>query len=274
MTTTPPRPTASLRSALALVLAGVAMCLSAACSAGATSAPTPAVVSDAAVLDGVEPTIEATPNEPDAPTTAHFLVPNEADGALVIVEVFAGDSAYEIDAETELADGTPAEVDVGPAPRSERAVAFVAATGETVSVRSFDLEVSELVEIAQQVRPDGDDLAIDGDGWELLTSIPLPAWTDGYTTEYDLGGGRAVLLTVYRQVGDGMVLYRYGPTVDDEINGEPALRFDEVSGVNGFAFEFDDDFLVEVRDISAADVVTPDELRSIAESVRSVEPPS
>ncbi len=234
--------------------------------------PTPAVVSDAAVLAGVEPEIRRNLDDPNY-SLMHFLASAGADDPLVQVEVVTEENSFAVEPEVELADGSPAEVDVGPPPGNQRSLSFVAADGRTVSVRSSDLELPELAAIANELEIDGDDVRIDSEDWEVVTSIPIPAYTDGYTTEYDVGDG-TVLLTVYRQVGDGMVLFRYGPTVDDEINGETALRFEGVDSVRGFVFVLDDDFIVEVRDLTVAGFLSAEELRSVAESVRAVEPPS
>lgn len=260
-----------IRSHLAIV-AGTLLLITLGCAGSDDPAATPAVVSDAPVLVGIEPTIRPTIDEPVS-STAHFLAPPARTAPLVVVEILTNASGFEVDPNVDLADGTAAELSLGPPPQAERQLRFFDSTGNALSVRSFDLDLDALPAIADQLELGGDQVQIDSPDWRVLTSIRLPAFTDGYSTQYDFGSDGSVFVDVYRQVGDSMVLFSYGPMVDDEINGRPALRYDGTTSDRGFVFELDDEFIVNVGDLTRPGLISDDDLRAIAESVRAIDPP-
>ncbi len=119
-------------------------------------------------------------------------------------------------------------------PRHQREVTFLGSAGELVHISSNDtgIDLDDVAELAGQVSVDGADVELDRAGWDILASVPIPVYDDCFATRYPIGDGE-VTIYAHADIPGAMTLYRYGAVVDDEVDGEPALRSDGSSSTRG-----------------------------------------
>lgn len=153
-------------------------------------------------------------------------------------------------------------------PRHQREVTFLGSAWELVHISSNDtgIDLDDVAELAGQVSVDGADVELDRAGWDILASVPIPVYDEGFATRYPIGDGE-VTIYAHADIPGAMTLYRYGAVVDDEVDGEPALRYDGSSSTRGYVFEIDG-VIVDLRDNTAPGTFSDAEVLAIAEGAR------
>jgi hypothetical protein len=254
------------RLAVAVAIGGsvVAACGS---EANEQTAPLRAVVSDADVVADIEPTIDELPIDP-VRGVMHLLGPASDDDPVALVEVFFDAGAQVPRQDRQLDDGAWVQLDSVDEPRRRREATFLGPAGEYVHLGSSDpdIDLDDVIALVGQVTIDGSDLELDRAGWDVLASVPIPVFDDGFVTRYPIADGE---VTIYAnpEVAGAMTLYRYGSVVDAEVNGVPALRYDETSPTRGYIFLLDG-VIVDLRDDTPPGTLSDAELLAIAEGAR------
>jgi len=240
----------------------------------------PALLSDATVLRGVDPAIRPMSSEEITATARLLSSDGELTGDLVMtyvtVEPALGRSSYS----AELSDGTRAEIEWAENRGEQTSLRYYNSDDLLVSLYSFDLDGSALMDVAEVIDASGGGLDVLNDQWTVIGELAVLDYAEeGSLSEYEVAGG-SVDLMVYEPLGDIITIVQYSPTaravaIDGLANGKNVLTFGEPGGTGrGYIFQLDDTYVVEVREATVQGSLSDRDLLDIVESIRIIESPS
>lgn len=152
---------------------------------------------------------------------------------------------------------------------TSRSVAWKEDGATLVTARSLTLDMSELKALVEDLTISNDhdvSLSKSEAGLRVLGVVPLPIYSSGYSITYG-SGDRYLSIDVHPTSGDEMLLYEWGPTEADSIDGRSVLRFRADRGaVPGYVFEYRPGLIVKVEGS-----VSDEELRSAVSSLHPID---
>lgn len=206
----------------------------------------------------------------EAPNAASFtilgLAGEEPFGARdAVVELVWRLGETEVDDDTTVRDGRPADVEELTVPGGRSASVTWIEDSMQVTVRSRTLDADALLPVVEALEIDGREIDVADDiGLEVVGVVPLPIYDSGYSVDYG-EGERYLRVDVHPASGDEMLLYAWGPTEPATIDGRQVLRLLADKGaVPGYVLEYAPGLIVRIEGS-----VTDDELRA---AVSSLEP--
>ncbi len=151
---------------------------------------------------------------------------------------------------------------------TSRSVAWNEDGTTLLTASSLTLDMSELKALVEDLTISHDhdvSLSKSEAGLRVLGVVPLPIYTSGYSITYG-SGDRYLSIDVHPTSGDEMLLYEWGPTEADSIDGRSVLRFRADRGaVPGYVFEYRPGLIVKVEGS-----VSDDELRAAVSSLHPI----